>query len=130
MAHAVGLRATSFAVSAALLGCAVLGALSVSVTLNTFAPPDAPAIPFIEIRPPEPPRPPHAPLAPPRQPVVDTAPIEMPFSPPVGPETPYAGPISLPLPPPKLLIRAGCSDRATWRGTIRRERSAAPSQEK
>jgi len=57
MAHTLGLRATSFAMSAAVLGLAVVGALSVSITLSrATSGPDV--ITTIIERPEDPPKPP------------------------------------------------------------------------
>src|ERR1700741_1967142 len=49
MAQALGVRATSFAASTALLGLAVIAAMSVSVTLQTFEFNGPPAVPIVRL---------------------------------------------------------------------------------
>jgi protein TonB len=76
MAHTLGLRATSFAASAALLGLAVLGALSISVTLSRIELISPPPIGTLVDAPPEPP-PPIVRDRPPQDPIVEDAPTEV-----------------------------------------------------
>ena len=98
MAHTLGLRATSFAVSAAVLGLAVLGALSVSMTLTTIEFPSPPVIPSFTDRPPEPP--PSRPIVrdpPPQNPIVDETPTELTvFDPTPIQINDYLGPVATP----------------------------------
>ncbi|MEZ5960220.1 MAG: TonB family protein [Hyphomonadaceae bacterium] len=100
MTHTVGVRAASFATSAALLGVLVIGAFSVSITLQatTSAPPPF-IVPFVEV-PPDPPPPTTSRRDPPPRPLdepqttdlsPDPQPLE-PISDPVGPPTTWQPP--------------------------------------
>lgn len=82
MAHALGVRATSFAASAALLGLAVLGALSVSVTLTQISFPTPSPIDVVPYVPDEPPPPPPVVRElPPQPPTEDLVVTELPATP-------------------------------------------------
>ncbi len=99
MAHTLGLRATSFVLSAALLGLAVLGAFSVSITLTTLGLISPPPVPvFTEALPPTPPPP--TPIVrdpPPQAPTVEEAPTELTFVDPSPlPINEYIGPVATP----------------------------------
>lgn len=99
MAHAMGVRATSFAASAVLLGLAVLGALSVSVTLTQIPlispPPVELANPPAD---PPKPQPPVIRQTPPQNPVADETPTEQPVE--VSQPTPidFVAPVAPPRP--------------------------------
>jgi protein TonB len=89
MTETVGVRAASVMTSAALLGILVVGALSVSITLQaSTADPPIISVPLLE-RPPEPP-PPVRPreTPPPQQPLRDESVLDLPPSLPINPETP------------------------------------------
>ncbi len=103
MAHTLGLRATSFAASAAVLGLAVLGALSVSITLSrTTSGPDA--ITTIIERAEDPPKPPPPTIRDRPPPTTDDpVAIEQPaadLSP--QPPTEFVGPVAQPVEPPEI----------------------------
>ena len=92
MAHAIGLRATSFAASAALLGLAVLAALTMTIVQHGVEIPDLqPYVTIVEPPPPpvDPPRP-LEPEPPPAVPIsgVTIAPIAQPIP---QPQTQVAG---------------------------------------
>lgn len=73
MAHTLGLRATSVVASATVLGLAVLGALSVSITLSTIQLIAPPVIPTIIDAPVDPPPPrPAVRQPPPQNPAIET----------------------------------------------------------
>jgi periplasmic protein TonB len=96
MAHTLGLRATSFAASAALLGLAVLGALSISVTLSRIELISPPPIGTLVDAPPEPP-PPIVRDRPPQDPIVEDAPAEVAVADPQPePINVYTGPVATP----------------------------------
>ncbi len=97
MAHTLGLRATSLVASAAVLGFAVLGALSVSVTLSTIQLISPPVIPTVIDAPDNPPAPrPVVRDPPPQNPVVET-PTELTVVDPTPLQiNDYAGPVTTP----------------------------------
>lgn len=95
MAHTLGLRATSFAVSAAVLGLAVLGALSVSVTLSTIELISPPPIGTVVDPPRDPP--PLVRERPPQDPIVEDTPTELTVLDPQPLQiNDYAGPVATP----------------------------------
>lgn len=98
MAHTLGLRATSFMASAALLGLAVVAALSVSVTLNTFELPSPVPVPMVRIDETPPPPPPivRTSTPPPEAPLAETSFAE--FAPTDAP--PVRSEIAYPFQPP------------------------------
>lgn len=72
MSHTMSVRAASFATSAALLGILVIGAFSVSITLQANSTPEPWSIPVIELpRDPPPPTPPTPREPPPQAPVLE-----------------------------------------------------------
>ena len=75
MTHSVGVRAASFLTSAAVLGALVIGAFSVTITMQQMTSTPAPG-PITMERPLEPPPPPTRPreTPPPSRPIVDEAP--------------------------------------------------------
>ena len=103
MAHTLGLRATSFAVSAAVLGLAVLGALSVTVTLSQIEIGPG-VITTITERPEDPPKPPPTIRARPPQTVVDdpVATEQLVSDPSPQPPTEFLGPVAQPAGPPEI----------------------------
>jgi TonB family protein len=97
MAHTLGLRATSFAASAALLGLAVLGALSISVTLSNIELISPPPIGTVVDAPRDPPPPPIARNPPPQDPVVEDTPTDVAVADPQPLQiNDYAGPVATP----------------------------------
>lgn len=95
MAHTLGLRATSFAVSAAVLGLAVVGALSVSVTLSTIELISPPPIGTVVDPPRDPP--PLVRERPPQDPIVEDTPTELTVLDPQPLQiNDYAGPVATP----------------------------------
>lgn len=81
MAHAMGVRATAFAASAAMLGAATIAALTMTFTLNIEDIFEPPPIPVLTEQPPEPPPPLVRPATPPLAPIAN--PIESPWLPPL-----------------------------------------------
>lgn len=96
MTHTLGVRAASFATSAALLGILVIGAFSVSITLQatTGGPPPF-TIPVLEL-PPDPPPPTTPRRDPPPRPLEEQQPTDITLDP------PPLEPISDPLVPPTV----------------------------
>jgi protein TonB len=85
MAQALGLRATSFAASAALLGLCAMAAMSVSITLRSLPSTDPPIVPIVRLDEPRP-APPIArerppPQAPAQDQTIDAAPPVAPAAP-------------------------------------------------
>jgi hypothetical protein len=86
MAQALGLRATSFAASAALLGLCAMAAMSVSITLRSLPSTDPPIVPIVRLDEPRPTPPPVArerppPQAPAEDRTLDVAPAAAPAAP-------------------------------------------------
>jgi protein TonB len=95
MTHSLGMRATSFGASAALLGLAVFAALSVTISMQlpTFNGP-AP-IPVETLPPPERPPPITRQQEPPPRPQPEDEPTDITFEPPIAPQGPETtGPIA------------------------------------
>jgi protein TonB len=102
MTQPVGVRAASFLTSAALLGILVIGAFSVTITMQHLPLVSPPPVDALVERPPEPPKPPpprpHEP--PPPTPISNTGPIDLPTVAldPTGPPTQTTLPVSNPGP--------------------------------
>jgi protein TonB len=104
MAHALGVRATSFAASAALLGLAVLGALSVSVTLRHISFPTPNPVDVVPYVPEElPPPPPIVRELPPQPDIEDLVVTEFP-APPIEPMqvSNFLGPVTTSVGPAEI----------------------------